>query len=413
MSDYSSIFVHSSCVSKAQLLAYVQQKLDREEAYLVESHINDCQFCNDALDGLLEANIQNVEKDLLDAKTELKQTIFPAPVQERIVPPKENNIRDFEISKKTFSRWLAAASVLLIIGLGGYSVFSYIKSTKKEMAMKEGKSGGKSYDANYSKPKEDGNEIVNLSVEENDTFRRYASEKPEEKSKKLPKESTPSEPFDKVASTKKLDAPALNNKTVGTAVEAAKPEKKEMVAAPAKNLMNEPAVSEAPAMVDNNARAYEAEKAPAAVSKEIAKKKSAGGMKNENFNVARNNQLSYPKVANNNDNMEPNRQQEVASRGEAAFDEEINEKTTFEKGMEFFNKKNYKKSISYFEKALKKASAAEREDILYHLALAYEYSGKTDKANDLYATLSKSKKYQAEADRKLKEVQIKEAVKKK
>ncbi|MBK7690441.1 MAG: hypothetical protein IPJ31_04770 [Bacteroidetes bacterium] len=47
------------------------------------------------------------------------------------------------------------------------------------------------------------------------------------------------------------------------------------------------------------------------------------------------------------------------------------------------------------------------------MALAYEYSGKTDKANDLYATLSKSKKYQAEADRKLKEVQIKEAVKKK
>ncbi|MBK7690438.1 MAG: hypothetical protein IPJ31_04755 [Bacteroidetes bacterium] len=132
MSDYSSIFVHSSCVSKAQLLAYVQQKLDREEAYLVESHINDCQFCNDALDGLLEANIQNVEKDLLDAKTELKQTIFPAPVQERIVPPKENNIRDFEISKKTFSRWLAAASVLLIIGLVVTPCFHTLNRQKRD-----------------------------------------------------------------------------------------------------------------------------------------------------------------------------------------------------------------------------------------------------------------------------------------
>ncbi|MBK7690440.1 MAG: hypothetical protein IPJ31_04765 [Bacteroidetes bacterium] len=41
--------------------------------------------------------------------------------------------------------------------------------------------------------------------------------------------------------------------------------------------------------------------------------------------------MSYPKVANNNDNMEPNRQQEVVSRGEAAFDEEINEKRLLKK----------------------------------------------------------------------------------
>ncbi len=413
MSDYSSIFVHSSCVSKAQLVAYVQQKLDREEAYLVESHINDCQFCNDALDGLLEANLQNVENDLLATKSELKSTLFPAPLEEIASTPKNNNIREFEISKKTFSRWLVAASVLLIIGLGGYSVFSYIKSTKKELALKEGKSGGKSYDAKYSEPKGDANEIVSLNVEENDTFRRYASEKPEMKSKKRGEVSTNSAPDDKVAQSTKLDAPAVSNKAGSAVTEEAKPEKKEIAAAPTKTLVNEANEPEVVATADNNVRAYEAEKAPAVVSKEIAKKKSAGGMKNENFNIARNNQLSYPKVANNNDNIETNRQQEVAVKAEAALDEEISEKSAFEKGMEFFNKKNYKKSISYFEKALKKASFAEREDILYHLALAYEYSGKNEKANELYATLSKSKKYQAEADRKLKEGQIKEAVKKK
>ena len=85
MSDLSSIFVHSHCVSKTQLLAYIRQKLDKEETHLVESHLNDCQFCNDALDALLEADMVQAEQDISDVKNELTKKLFP-PVEITAAP---------------------------------------------------------------------------------------------------------------------------------------------------------------------------------------------------------------------------------------------------------------------------------------------------------------------------------------
>ncbi len=414
MSDYSSIFVPSSCVSKTQLLAYVQQKLDREEAYLVESHLNDCQFCSDALDGLLQADSQVAETDLKLAKDELSKKLFPVIVTETTPVEKNNNVRDFEISKKTFTRWLAAASILLIIGLGGYSVFSYIKSAKRELALKEGKSDGKSFDAKYSKPEGVHDEIVRIEVGENDTFRRYADEKGMNQTKKISEAIVSTENKTKKASVEEMAPPQAATKAVGTADEVSQSEEKVATAAPAPM---KPQVLESPEIeanqnLDNNVKAYESEKAPAALSKEIAKKKSAGGLKNDN-NFAQRNQLNNQYANNNNDNLERNRQQEVGNGREQALDEVKADSSPFERGMASFNEKKYKKSISYFEKALKSAVGAEKEDIMYHLALAYEYTGKNEKANELYAALSRGKKYSMEADKKLREVQSKDALKKK
>jgi tetratricopeptide (TPR) repeat protein len=75
--------------------------------------------------------------------------------------------------------------------------------------------------------------------------------------------------------------------------------------------------------------------------------------------------------------------------------------------MNYFNNKKYKKSIPLFEKALKKAKGIEREDILYHLALAYENTGKYEKSMELYASLSNSQKYRAAVSRKLQEIKTK------
>jgi outer membrane protein assembly factor BamD (BamD/ComL family) len=120
--------------------------------------------------------------------------------------------------------------------------------------------------------------------------------------------------------------------------------------------------------------------------------------------------MSYPRNSGN-ENVQK-RSEEVAGQNQNADEDDEKEMSLYEKGMENFNNKNYRKSISYFQKALKKASGNEREEIMYHLALAYENSGKTSKANELYATLSSSKKYGKRAEKKLKESAAEDAKKK-
>lgn len=426
MSDLSSIFVHSHCVSKTQLLAYIRQKLDKEETHLVESHLNDCQFCNDALDALLEADMVQAEQDISDVKIELTKKLFP-PVEMTTATPlskkndhNKNNVRDFEISRYNFKRLLAAASVLLIIGLGGYSVFSFIKSNKKELAINEKGKGSSGYDAEYSKADNDDDEIVRLNVEANDTFRKYAEG--EAKSSRFPEE---------VGTTSTFKAPSVNKDEVVApkAVMEEKPLEKSLddkapkvlskVAPSVAATDNLKMIEPAPGM-ENYARESKNDRIQSEAVKEVAKKKSPAGMKydnNANIQQAQQNQLNYSR-GNNNDYYQRNNDakgniDQTVSQKQENYEEAEKEMSNYEKGMDNFNNKNYKKSISFFEKALKKATGTEREDIIYHLALAYEYTGKNSKANELYATLINSKKYSENAERKLKEVRSEEAIKKK
>lgn len=76
MSNYSNIWTPSSCISQSQLLNYIRQNLDRDEVYLVESHLNDCPICSDAIDSLMEADIQVTEQSLTDIKSDIEQRIF-------------------------------------------------------------------------------------------------------------------------------------------------------------------------------------------------------------------------------------------------------------------------------------------------------------------------------------------------
>ncbi|MCC7028919.1 MAG: hypothetical protein IT257_01350 [Chitinophagaceae bacterium] len=406
MSDYSSIFVNSHCVSKAQLLSYIRQTLDREEAYVVECHISDCQFCNDALDALMEADLETAEKHLQETKGVIHEHLFPPPEIIHKELKSNGTVDQPDNTKNLYRRLLAAASILLLIGLGGFSVFSYIQSHKKELALVQNEKGVAPYDAKYSKPDQENGEIVHLNVEDNDSFRKYA------------------EPARTTQSTDNFSA---NSKSVTEESKASADEKAltktqqdEVVAKPAVPVMKEkvadfadaPAATEnanfepAPGM-ENFARADKNERQKVEAEKTVAKKKSAAGMKYDNN--MQSNQMNYPR-AGSNDNLQRNAEPVVAQK--EAVDDIDKELSPYEKGLENFNQKNYRKSISYFQKALKNASGNEREDIMYYLALAYENTGKTNKANELYTSLSGSKKYGKRAEKKLNESQAEDARKK-
>ena len=131
MNDFATILANSHCVSQTQLLAYIQNQLDKDEAYLVESHINDCQLCNDALDALMDADLGVVSSDLKEIKSNLEAKLFLKEEEKKTGQTITSKEKSFEVSRKTFTRWIAAASVLLIVGLGGYTVFRISQIIKK------------------------------------------------------------------------------------------------------------------------------------------------------------------------------------------------------------------------------------------------------------------------------------------
>ena len=141
MSDLSSIWTKSNCLSRNQLQQYLQQKLDREEEYLVESHLNDCSFCSDALEGLMHVEQEQASRHLDELKadfTKKLEAIKPEEKKTKIVSlPTEPHAKPDSPAKSLTSgkrfRWAYAASILLGVGLG-YSVFSFIKEyqAKKE-----------------------------------------------------------------------------------------------------------------------------------------------------------------------------------------------------------------------------------------------------------------------------------------
>lgn len=50
----SSIFEESGCLSEKQLMDYLQGRLNEEEIHSLEAHISGCNFCNEALEGLMQ-----------------------------------------------------------------------------------------------------------------------------------------------------------------------------------------------------------------------------------------------------------------------------------------------------------------------------------------------------------------------
>lgn len=56
----SSIFEEQDCLSENQLMDYLNGRLSEQQMHSVEAHIADCDFCSDALDGLMQ--VQNKDQ---------------------------------------------------------------------------------------------------------------------------------------------------------------------------------------------------------------------------------------------------------------------------------------------------------------------------------------------------------------
>ncbi|MBP6455971.1 MAG: tetratricopeptide repeat protein [Chitinophagaceae bacterium] len=356
MKKYDLKYTPSACLSKNQLFDYLEYKLSKEEVYIIESHLNDCELCSDAIDGFYEN--KNSKIQLVDLKNIINSKIEALPEQQIL-----------KSTKKTNTNWAWAAALLLLISIGGFSLFKYIDSNKQQNSKNE-------------LAKNDKNIEVKTPNDENDIV--ISSDEIKEKIN---------------TENKKSEIIAKNdNVIVG-------PRLTQKVPAALANKIEESQETLADETPDNNNSQFE----DISIKPEIQEKKDAkyvekesvkaipatesrGGMDYDklNMNYARNEQSNIsnaPKAQN----------QQLESVITSGKNKKIaTVLNSFETAMSYFNSKKYRKSIPYFEKALEEKNN-NIEDVKYYLAKAYLENSQNNNAFNLLNQLLNSAKYGVEA----------------
>lgn len=384
MNKFSTILTHSNCLSKTQLKDYIQQKMGKEETYLVESHLNDCQMCNDTLEALMEEDFAQIDNNLSEIKLQLEKKIAYSPLQgtptsqtnttQNKTAPQTKEIGDFEISKKGFYRILAAAGVILFITFGAYSYYHQLTNQPKSNEI-------------IATTNEPLNNRENKPPYRNEELPKIRTEKPmieEEDVAKIKEEKLPSNPIIKHTESKSVSTEIIAKTEVPNA------EKTKA------NLDVSPAVAAAPSL---------------AKERNIEEGVGTGNVdyntKTEEYNKQETNKIAEPTIAMNKKTTVAEKRSFGIADEASKMNPKTPEKTSFEKGMETFNNHDYKQSITHFEQALKKSSGSEREDALYHLAISYERTHKIEKAITYYSQLIQSHRYGYEANKKIVNLQNK------
>lgn len=58
--DISFLFDESGCLGERQMMDYLHGRLNEKEMHALEAHIADCDFCNEAMEGLMQ--VKNKEQ---------------------------------------------------------------------------------------------------------------------------------------------------------------------------------------------------------------------------------------------------------------------------------------------------------------------------------------------------------------
>ena len=368
MNDVNNIFSLSNCLSKQQLTNYIQQKLDRDEVYLVESHLNDCPFCNDAIDGLKDTDLTEMQTSIQEIKSKLVHShIQHLPSENTIVQPAPLTIS----SNK--NKWLIAASILLLFGLGGYSVYSFVHHQSHELAKNEEQKSIPT-ETTYTETSIPKNtEIVQIKV-------------PEKEIKKLDnKEVLPTQ---KAEIVKKMAPQVVQEKAVESKSNVSEDPTKQI------KVESEPLI-ESQNYHDNFSQKESKEETERLQEQNIAikRKTSTVGMSvKKNIPQIQNNaanQLNYSSDNNYfNNNFNSNHNRNNLQFSPTAVN-------NYENGLLCYKKADYSNAIKYFELSLEDANNSNQEDIEYYMAMSYQKMGREKKAEKIFKKLMLSSKYKS------------------
>lgn len=425
MSELNNILSHSDCLSQKQIKAYLSNTLDKEQTHIVESHMADCMFCSDAIDGLAMLPAEENEQHIGDIKSEIESLLFVEEETEKVPLVKKVIEQPKLTSTKSSKRisWRAAAGLFLLIFAGGLAVFSYVNNNTDWMKP----NGGTDYAKGASETKEIKIEESKVSGRELDTYSIDAEDIAE---------------LDKVTAVeknnidlkKKQSAPKVKSPVSETERELATNEKTRNTS----TVLSSPAPSKAKALEEKQAKpktVISNSKDPIIAKTEINKEvidRLARADDNAGYMNTATQPLYDGKLKNIKDiNQAPAVTKSAAKkkistsrygkkRAESLEDIDIVQSKGLDKkdaykqqtdyysdGVYAFNQAKYKESVKLLKKALRDKNLKNREDALYYLALAYEKTNNLSKARKIYESLDKSKIYQSRSRSRLQQMPTK------
>ena len=430
MNDYKNILSHSDCLTKEQMQAYLSNQLDKQAMHAVESHLTDCMFCSDAIEGLQILSADVNEKYIDDIQSSIEQSLGLDTNFEKPFPlalENTNSVEDLKV-EKTASQlkakkggkrisWVAAAGLFFLIFASGLVVFSYINNNTdwlhqdglakntpatKEIKLNENKTSGRELET-YTLDSDDlaASESVN-EIDENSTVKNNIQQK---------------ETVNSTNTTKSIGIVARNDDRM-SAAPPAQPQlsEKRKEIEETRMLLNEKEkrdeknLSAVIAKTDKEAQADFDSPSMAGARNTYSQPLYDGKMKDinnapavtqsESKKVQKSS--SYSKVAESAREIDA-----IQSQGLSKKNVNKVSLSYYEQGLTAFNMANYKESIKYLKRALKEKDLNNRQETLYYLAQAYEKTNDITKARELYNELSKSKVYENRAKTRLREMPAK------
>jgi hypothetical protein len=155
---------NSACLTRRQINDYIYKKLFPEEQYVVEMHLNECPFCNDAIEGFLKTSNANQLLSEVDTLQLPAVEAAPEPLVEKVVPKKEvivppvsktategpvhptqrKTVAFDTPDRKRGMNWKVGLAAAAVVGLGiwGLNQFNNHKAEKAAMLAKANESAG-------------------------------------------------------------------------------------------------------------------------------------------------------------------------------------------------------------------------------------------------------------------------------
>ena len=130
-----TLFGPSGCLSREGLLLFELGKLNAQETALVKAHLQTCEFCAMAAEGLAMADPQEFEQDLETIYASLKEVEIPEELQQS----KENTVKSMPPPQKSFFRMyrleMIAAALLLLLVLSARQIYVGLLTDKQQSEL--------------------------------------------------------------------------------------------------------------------------------------------------------------------------------------------------------------------------------------------------------------------------------------
>jgi cation transport ATPase len=116
-----ALFTASQCLAHDAMLAFLEQRLTKTDQNTVLVHLDACELCKDAMEGLSSIKPQNIQRSVAYLQKTLHQK-----AQEH---QKANKHKESRQLKRNFPWMSVAASIILFLGVFYYFKFYLIKQS--------------------------------------------------------------------------------------------------------------------------------------------------------------------------------------------------------------------------------------------------------------------------------------------